>query len=310
MRLVTNGESMALDKLLAMQTFVQVVDAGTFTRAADVMRMPKSTVTRMVQALEKEVGAKLLHRTTRQLSVTQEGAIYYEGALRLINELGQLEHRVAGATAVPIGRIKVEAPGAIVYSVLLPGLPAFFERYPQVQVELGVGNRTIDLIADHVDCVIRLGPIMNEMLVARPLGSIPMITCASAGYLARCGVPNDLNDVANHHTLIQIVAPSSGRIFTNTLEHDGVEATIEGSYQIAVNDSTAALVAGVAGLGIVTTYEFLVRPYLESGVLQRVLPEWQGEIVQAHVAYPLNRHLPSKLRVFVEWVGELFQQPA
>mgnify|MGYP001105320505 FL=1 len=107
MRLVTNGESMALDKLLAMQTFVQVVDAGTFTRAADVMRMPKSTVTRMVQALEKEVGAKLLHRTTRQLSVTQEGAIYYEGALRLINELGQLEHRVAGATAVPIGRIRV-----------------------------------------------------------------------------------------------------------------------------------------------------------------------------------------------------------
>lgn len=299
---------MALDKLLAMRTFVRVVDAGTFTRAADVMRMPKSTVTRMVQALEKEVGAKLLHRTTRRLHVTQEGAIYYDGARRLIDELGQLEESVAGGIAAPTGRIKVEAPGAIVYSVLLPALPAFFERYPQVQVELGVGNRTIDLVAENVDCVIRLGPIVNDLLVARPLTPIPMITCAATGYLGRCGTPANLDEVKNHHTLIQIVAPSDGRIFTNTLERGGAVATIEGHHQIAVNDSTAALIAAVAGLGIVTTYAFLVRPYLDSGALQRVLPEWQGEVVMAHVAYPQNRHLPSKLRVFVEWVRELFEE--
>lgn len=299
---------MALDKLLAMRTFVRVVDAGTFTRAAEVMRKPKSTVTRVVQALEKEVGAKLLHRTTRRLNVTQQGAIYYDGARRLIDELGELEERVAGDMAAPAGRIKVEAPGAIVYSVLLPALPAFFERYPQVQVELGVGNRTIDLVAENVDCVIRLGPIVNDLLVARPLASIPMMTCAAAGYLARCGMPADLDDVAHHHTLIQIVAPSDGHIFTNTLECGGALATIEGRHQIAVNDSTAALIAAVAGLGIVTTYAFLVQPYLNSGALQRVLPEWQGEVVMAHVAYPQNRHLPSKLRVFVEWIRELFEE--
>lgn len=299
---------MALDKLLAMQTFVRVVDAGTFTRAAELMRMPKSTVTRAVQALEREVGAKLLHRTTRRLNVTQQGAIYYDGARRLIDELGELEERVAGDVAAPAGRIKVEAPSAIVYSVLLPALPTFFERYPQVQVELGVGNRTIDLVAENVDCVIRLGPIVNDLLVARPLASIPMITCAAAGYLARRGMPSDLDDLKHHHTLIQIVAPSDGRIFANSVERGGALATIEGRHQIAVNDSTAALIAAVAGLGIVTTYAFLVQPYLNSGALQRVLPGWQGEVVMAHVAYPQNRHLPSKLRVFVEWVRELFEE--
>lgn len=296
-----------MDKLLAMQTFIRVVDAGTFTRAADVMQMPKSTVTRMVQALEKQVGAKLLRRTTRQLNVTEEGAVYYEGAVRLLDELGQLDQSVAGATAAPAGRIKVEAPGAVAYNILLPALPGFFARHPDVQVELGVGNRAIDLIAQNVDCVVRLGPLLNEGLVARPLGAMSMATCASAAYLARCAAPVDPADLGLRHTLIQIVSPRSGRSFTDELTRDGVGATIHGRHQIAVNDSTAALMAALAGLGVVTTYEFLLRPHLESGALRRLLPEWENETVQVHVAYPANRHLATKVRVFIEWVGELFR---
>ena len=299
-----------MDKLVAMQTFLRVVDAGTFTRAADLMQLPKSTVTRMVQALEKQVGAKLLHRTTRQLSVTEEGAVYYEGAQRLLAELGQLDQSVAGATAAPRGKIKIEAPGAVAYNILIPALPAFFARYPQVQVELGVGNRSIDLIAEQVDCVIRLGPLLNDALIARPLAELAMVTCASAAYLARHGTPAEPAAVERDHTLVQIVSPRSGRGFTDDLHRNGATVTLRGQHQVAVNDSTAALTAALAGLGIVTTYAFLAQPHLNAGTLQVVLPAWQSDPVQAHVAFPVNRHLANKVRVFIEWVIELFRQQA
>ena len=308
---MNNGLKKAtMDKLVAMQTFLRVVDAGTFTRAADLMQLPKSTVTRMVQALEKQVGAKLLHRTTRQLSVTEEGAVYYDGAQRLLAEIGQLDQSVAGTAASPRGKIKIEAPGAVAYNILIPALPAFFARYPQVQVELGVGNRSIDMIAEQVDCVIRLGPLLNDALIARPLAELAMVTCASAAYLARRGTPAAPTDVEHNHTLIQIVSPRSGRAFTDELQRDGATVTLCGQHQIAVNDSTAALTAALAGLGIVTTYAFLARPHLNAGTLRAVLPEWQSDPVRAHVAYPVNRHLAAKVRVFIDWVLEIFRQQA
>jgi LysR family transcriptional regulator for bpeEF and oprC len=299
-----------MDKLLAMRTFIQVVDAGTFTRAADLMNQPKSTVTRMVQALEKEVGAKLLHRTTRQLSVTEEGAVYYEGAVRLLDQLGQLDQSVAGAGTAPRGRIKVEAAGAVVYNMLIPALPAFLERHPHVQVELGVGNRSIDLIAENVDCVVRLGAVINEGLVARPLGRLAMVSCASTDYLARHGVPANPADLAAGHALVQIVAPRTGRAFQDQLTRDGTTVTLESGHRLAVNDSTAALMAAIAGLGIVTTYAFLARPYIEAGKLHVLFPGWEGETVEAHVAYPANRHLPAKVRAFIDWTIALFAQHA
>jgi len=297
-----------MDKLLAIKTFIQVVDAGTFTRGADVMNLPKSTVTRMVQALEKEVGAKLLHRTTRQLSVTEEGAVYYEGAVRLLEQLGQLDQSVAGAGAAPRGRIRVEAAGAVVYNLLIPALPDFLERYPLVQVELGVGNRSIDLIAENVDCVVRIGSLINEGLIARPLGRLSMVTCASKAYLARHGLPAAPADLEDDHTLVQIVAPRTGRAFTDHVSRNGVTVTLKSGHRLAVNDSTAALMAAVAGVGIVTTYAFLARPYIEAGNLHVIFPDWGSESVEAHVAYPVNRHLPSKVRVFIDWVIKLFEQ--
>lgn len=297
-----------MDKVLAMQTFIRVVDAGTFTRAADLLQLPKSTVTRTIQALEKQLGAKLLHRTTRQLSVTEAGAVYYSGALRLLDELGQLDHSVAGAGTAPQGRIRVEAPGAVAYHLLIPALPQFFARYPQVQVTLGVGNRSIDLIAENLDCVIRLGPLFNDALIARPLARMAMVTCASSGYLARHGLPPEPGALEHGHSLVQIVAPRSGRAFTDELHRDGATLTLRGAAQIAVNDSSAALAAALAGLGVVTTYAFLAQPHLATGALQRLFPQWQNDSVPAHVAYPVNRHLAPKVRVFIEWVVELFGQ--
>jgi DNA-binding transcriptional LysR family regulator len=297
-----------MDKLAAMHTFIRVVEAGTFTRAAETLDLPKSSVTRLIQSLEKEVGVKLLHRTTRQLTVTQEGAAYYEGALAVLEQIGQLDTDVAGTARTPKGTIRIEAPGAVAYNILLPALPDFFARYPDVQVDLGIGNRSIDLIAERIDCVLRLGALLNEALIARPLAPLSMVTCASAAYVAAHGAPRHPHDLrGGGHKLINIVAPRTGRRFTDTLTRAGESIVIDGQQRIAVNDSTAALVAALAGLGVTTTYRFLAQPHLDSGALRQLLPDWDNETVAAHVAYAANRHLPSKVRVFVDWVGMVFQ---
>jgi len=296
-----------MDKLAAMQTFVRVVDSGTFTRAADLMSVPKSTVSRLVQELEKELGVRLLHRTSRQLTLTQEGQAYYEGAIRVLDDVGSLDASVLSATRSPKGKIKVELPGSLAYHVVVPALPDFFARYPDVQVEMNIGNRSVDLLAENLDCVLRLGPLLNDSLIARPAGTLPLITCASPAYLARHGTPQNPAELGQGHTIVRMTAPRSGRDFVFRLMRDGTLSEIQGSHQITVNDSSAALAAGLAGLGVLTTYGFLVAPHLRSGALQQLFPDWQGEQIPAHVAYPANRHLASKVRVFVDWATELLR---
>ncbi|MGI4855905.1 MAG: LysR family transcriptional regulator [Janthinobacterium lividum] len=326
-----------MDKLAAMQTFVRVVDSGAFTRAADLMNVPKSTVTRLVQELEKALGVRLLHRTSRQLTLTQEGRAYYEGAIRVLDDVGALDASVLSATRSPKGRIRVELPGSLAYQVVVPALPDFFARYPDVRVEMSVGNRSVDLIAENLDCVVRIGPLLNDALIARPAGALPLATCASPAYLARHGTPRDPADLGTGHTVVRMTSPRSGRDFRFRLtrgaahgdshvgksagtgigtgaEMDGetnaetnAETNIEtreiqGAHQISVNDAGAALAAGLAGLGVLTTYACLVAPHLRSGALQPLFGGWQGERIPVHVAYPVNRHLTVKVRVFVDWV--------
>lgn len=295
-----------MDKLDAMQAFVRVVNAGTFTRAADLMNAPKSAITRKIQALEKLLGVKLLHRTSRRLSLTEAGSHYYQGAVKLLDEVNGLESSVAGATQAPRGKVKVEMPGAVAYNLVLPELGSFFELYPDVQLDLQIGNRTADLIAESVDCVIRVGPLMNDSLIARPLGFLGMTTSATPGYLAKHGIPDHPIQLEQGHTLVQLVSPQSGRAFTHDLKRGEEIVTLSGSHQISLNDSTAALAAGLAGLGILTTYTFLVKAHLKSGALVAVCPEWGGERIPVHIAFSENRHVASKVRVFMEWIRELF----
>jgi LysR family transcriptional regulator, regulator for bpeEF and oprC len=295
-----------MDKLAAMHAFVRVVDSGTFTRAADLLNVPKSTVTRLIQELEKEVGVRLLHRTSRQLTLTQEGQTYYEGSIRILDEVGSLDGSVLGSNRAPKGKVKIELPASVASHVVIPALPDFFARYPDVQLEMNIGNRPVDLIAENLDCVLRLGPLLSDSLIARPAGTLRLVTCASPAYIEQNGKPDDPADLAQGHTIVRIISPRSGRDFVFQIRRKEAIAEVHGAYQLSVNDSSAALAAGVAGLGVLTTYEFLVAPHLHSGALQRLFPDWHGDDIPVHVAWPANRHLASKVRVFVEWVIELF----
>src|SRR6266851_3000875 len=170
-----------LNVLLAMQVYARVVEAGTFTRAADSLQMPKPTVTKLVQALESHLRMKLLNRTTRKVSVTPDGAAYYERATRLLGDLEDIESSVANAQASPKGRLRVDAGGTIATMFIIPALPAFVDRYPEIQLDFGVSDRMVDLVGENVDCVIRAGSLaeQEQSLVARHIGDLPWVTCAT-----------------------------------------------------------------------------------------------------------------------------------
>jgi LysR family transcriptional regulator for bpeEF and oprC len=189
-----------------------VVDSGGFTRAAEVLRMPKATVTTLVQGLEAHLGVKLMNRTTRRVSVTADGAAYYERCVRILAEVEETESTLSRTRAAPSGRLRVDVPSSLGRQVLVPALPQFFDRYPEIRLELGCSDRQVDLIEEGVDCVVRGGYPADSSLVARRVASHPFVTCATPSYLERYGVPLHPRDLARHRC-IRYWSTKSGRFF-------------------------------------------------------------------------------------------------
>src|SRR6266403_4470700 len=200
-----------LNLVLAMQVFARVVEAGTFTKAADSMKMPKATVTKLVQGLENHLRVRLLNRTTRRVTVTPDGSAYYERAVRLLGDLEDIESSVSNAQANPKGRLRIDVGGSLASLFLIPKMPAFVARYPEIQVEIGVSDRPIDLLSENVDCVIRGGPLTEQALVARHVGDSPWVTCATPAYLARQGTPTHPSELASGHVIVSHLSARTGR---------------------------------------------------------------------------------------------------
>lgn len=296
-----------MDKFTAMQAFVRVVEAGTFTKAADTMDMPKPSITRLIQSLEKKLDTKLLNRTTRRVTVTPEGAAYYERATRLLSEVDELESSMSRAKASPRGRVKVDLPAGLALGVVIPALPDFYSRYPEIHVELSVTDRHVDLIQDNLDCVIRVGALQDMSLVARRVGDIHLQACASPDYLKRHGTPTHPSDIEKGHTVVGYISARTGqRISVDLGSDNGEPVKIVGRYTVTVNDATAYVAAGLAGLGIIHAPSLLVQPYISSGALEPLLANWYSDVLPIHVVYLPNRHLSNKVRVFVDWIAELF----
>jgi LysR family transcriptional regulator for bpeEF and oprC len=297
-----------MNKLQAMEVFVQVVDAGSFTRAADNLQLPKATVSTLVQSLEQALQVKLLHRTTRQISVTADGAAYYERCLRILNDVRDAEEALSRNRASPSGRLRVDVSTGVANWLLLPALPTFFERYPDIVLDLGCGDRPVDLIEEGVDCAVRGGNLDDSSLIARRVGVVEFITCATPSYLRRHGRPAHPSELAAPHHCVGYFSPKTGE--THEWEFTRAEETlsIKPGGNLRVNDATAYLRAALNGLGIAHLSTFAAAPHLRSGDLVQLLPEWRSAPMPVQVVYPHNRHLSAKVRVFVEWVAELFAQ--
>ena len=295
-----------MDKLSAMRAFTRVVEVGTFTKAADTLGVPKAQVTRLVQLLEDELKTLLLKRTTRRVTLTPEGAAYYDRTVRVLDEIEEIEGGMTHAKVHPRGRLRIDMPSQIANLIVIPALEDFCRRYPEIKVDVGISDRPVNLIGDNVDCVLRAGELADSSLVARKVGDIERIVCASATYLKRFGVPEHPSDLeGDRHRVISYFSHGSERL-TYVLRRGEETYEVHAESSVAVNDAGAMLSAGLAGLGIVRAGRVMAAPYLAAGSLQLVLPDWSAGSWPLYVVYPPNRHVGAKLRVFIDWAAELF----
>lgn len=293
-----------MDRFDTMLAFTRVVELSSFTKAAQSLNLPKATVSAQVLALEKRLQVKLLHRTTRHVSATADGAAYYERAIHLLAELNETEAAVRHATQAPKGRLRVDVPGTIGNRLLIPALCDFFTRYPDIELEIGCTDRPVDLLHEGIDCVIRGGEVLDESLVARRLGSLPLATCASPSYVARRGMPRTLAGL-EEHILVHMFSAKTGKPFPFEFVTGGVRQIVYGRSKVSFNDLEACVSAALAGLGIVQLPLFIAQAEFTAGRLVPILPEIEVEGVPLHILYLQNRHLSNKVRAFVEWVAEL-----
>lgn len=295
-----------MNKFQAMEVFVQVVDTGGFTRAAENLKLPKATVSTLIQALEASLSVKLLNRTTRHVSVTADGAVYYERCISILSDVRDAEDSLFRTRLSPSGRLRVDAPTGLASEVIIPALPDFFELYPDIRVELGCSDRPVDLVEEGVDCAIRGDRrLADSRLIARRVGTMHYATCASPAYLERHGRPIHPDDLV-HHRCVNYFSARTGKMFDWYFTRDGESVQVSLPSHIALNDSYAYTAAGLSGLGVVQMAKFLTSPMIDEGRLIPLLEDWTNEPLPIHVVYPQNRHLSAKVRVFVDWVGQLF----
>lgn len=296
-----------MDQLLAMRAFVRVVESGNFTRASESLRMPKATVSKLVQSLEGHLRVQLLTRTTRRVAVTPDGATYYEKSVRWLKELDDVDASFSAARARPRGHLRVDVGSSIASRILAPALPDFFARYPEIRLDLGVSDRIVDLVGDSVDCVIRGGELAESTLVAKMIGRASFMTCATPAYLERFGTPKRPSDLAEGHRLVSYLSASTNHLVPIRLFEGQRSFDIDARPILGVSDSNAHFAAGLAGVGIMQTFAFLAAPAVERGELVPLLAKFQPKPYALHVAYPPNRYASSRLRAFIDWVTEAFR---
>lgn len=300
-----------MDRFDALQAFARVVETGSFTKAARALDVSNTTVTQLVQQLEARLRVKLLHRTTRQVRVTDDGAAYYDRVVRVLADLEDADTGLSNAAAALHGRLRVDVPSPLARLVLVPALPDFQARYPDIELHLGVSDRMVDVIGDHVDCVIRGGELADSSLMARRVGDLAMGMYASPAYLERTGPPAHPRDLTDDpHRLVGYLRWRSGRIAPVTMHRDGEAVALHGRHTLAVDDGNAYLAAGVAGLGVLCVPRYMAQPHVTRGELQPVLDDWRVDAMPLYVAFPPHRHVSAKLRSFIDWVaGMLARQP-
>lgn len=300
-----------MDRFDAMQAFARVVEVGSFTKAAETLHMSKTSVTQLVQQLEARLRVKLLNRTTRKVNVTADGAVYYERVVRLLADLDDAETSLSSASALPRGRLRVDVPSPLASMILVPALPAFHARYPDIQIDMGVSDRIVDLIGENVDCVVRGGELTDQSLMARRVGDLQLGVYAAPSYLERVGTPSHPRELEDsHHRIVGFLWARTGKALPYAMRRNGESVQIQGRYVLSVDDGNAYIAAGLAGLGVLWLPDYMSKAHLARGELVPLFEDWRLDPMPIYVAFPPNRHLSIKVRVFIDWVADLMAQHA
>ena len=280
--------------------FARVVEAGSFTAAARLLDMPKTTVSRRIAALEREVGIRLLQRTTRSLSVTDAGRLYYDRSSQALRTIQDANLRLAEARAEPSGTIRISAP--VGFGSFLSGtVSSFLAMYPKTMVELRLTDDRLNLVEDGIDLAFRTGVLPDSTLIARKLGSTHRILCASPDYLAGRGVPEAPADLAFHHCVIAGKSAASAHWL---LEGPHGQETVMVSGRFAANEMQAVIAAAIAGYGIAQLPDRMAEASIADGRLRRVLDDYTTPAGGLYAVYPSSRHLSPAVKAFIELAAE------
>lgn len=293
-----------MDRLAALEAFVKVAETQSFSEAARRLRASKSVVSRQIAALEAELGARLFQRTTRSMTLTEAGRGYFERASRILADLEDANLSVSQLQATPRGQLRVNAPMSFGLLHLAPALPDFLERYPDVDVDLTMNDRFVDLIDEGFDLAVRVGKLEDSSLVARKLVPVRRVVCASPDYLKARGVPQTPNDLTHYDCLCysNLSMAHDWRFVTEKGEPWPVE--VKG--RLNVNNGDALKIAALRGLGFVNLPTFIVGSELQAGTLVTVLDRFIPQDASLSAVYPHSRHLSPKVRAFVDFLAERF----
>jgi LysR family transcriptional regulator, regulator for bpeEF and oprC len=293
-----------MDRLHAMRLYTRIVELGSFTAAADDLDLPRATVTHTIKALEARLGAQLLQRTTRRVRVTGEGQTYYRHCLRLLADLDEVEANFRAAAIEPKGRLRVDLSAALARLLVIPALPQFCARYPQIDLELGTGDRFVDLLREGVDCALRVGEPGDTGMVGRRIAVLPQITVASAAYLRRHGTPTSLAELQAGHYAVHWASPTTRRPEPLEFMLGRRRREVQLPGRITVNGADAYLACCRAGLGIAQFSHYRIADELAKGRMHELLPDTPPPALPMTVLYPPQKQMPARLRVFIDWLVE------
>ncbi|MBV4458447.1 LysR family transcriptional regulator [Pseudomonas sp. COR58] len=292
-----------MDKLERYRIFVRVAEMGSFIKAANLLELPRATVSAAVQRLESELGARLLHRTTRNVQLTAAGTQLFERAVELLASAEAIDRLFKDQQRQVKGRLHVDLPSRIARRVVAPALPQLLGEYPHLQLLLGSSDRAVDLVREGIDCVLRVGPLTDSSLAARPLGMIELINCASPDYLQRHGTPADVDDLAQGHRMIGYASPLSGREMPwEQVDAHGDVQTLTLPSQVTVNNAESYIACCRAGLGLIQIPRYDVQHLLDAGELCEVLADSRPAPLPATLLYPHRQQRSGVLEVFVDWL--------
>jgi len=295
-----------MDKIHAMQLFIRVAELESFSRAADTLGLPKGSVSRQIQALENLLGVRLLHRTTRRVQLTQDGMVYYERAKDLLSNLDELDGMFQHDPTSISGRLRVDMPVGVARNLVIPKLPAFLQQYPGIELELSSSDRLVDVIREGFDCVVRVGTLKDSGLVARPIGKLTVINCASPNYLEHFGYPETLDDLAGH-AMVHYATSLGVRPQGFELNTDNQIRWLKTGGVLTVNSTETYHAACLAGLGIIQVPRIGVKDALRSGKLVEILPHYRAEPMPVSLIYPHRRNLSRRVHLFMEWLTDVLK---
>lgn len=293
-----------MDRFDAMRSFVQVAACGSYTKAAALLGLHKATVSQHVQQLEDKLGVRLLTRTTRAVTPTEEGREYDQIARVILQQIDEAETRLRRGSSAPAGHLRVDVPVAMGRLVFAPEIHGFLDRYPRITLELGCTDRVVDLVTAGVDCALRGGQLPASGLSARRVGALRFVLCAAPDYIERHGLPETPEHLVQHHQVGYVTA-TTGKVRPLTLTRDGRQIELDVPARLLTTDSAAALSAGLAGVGLIVLAGFVASHHLASGALVQVLPGWRCPSLPLHLVTPTTRKRTARVQAFIDWAHAL-----